>query len=102
MKFTIKSGTKEFNCENLMFNTVTELKVEEPEGWRLKYKLGGFVHKFDYCQSSGGGNYYDEYYEEEYVKPIEFSDNAKRNAELFNKKTDHRTIVKSEVTLIKD
>ncbi len=61
-----------------------EVEVENPSGWYLRYVSGGMVHTFDYCQSSGHGEYVDEYRECVYKIPLNFTDDAKCNAELMH------------------
>lgn len=83
MQFIFKKGQIEVPYYSKDFwMQYDEVIVEEPEGWSLKYIIGEICHKFDYCQSTGRGDYYDEYIMKEHYKNIEFSSNAKKNAEI--------------------
>lgn len=86
MKFVIASDTAEVEYKNKAFwQQYDEVEVENPNGWYIRYVSGGMVHVFDYCQSTGRGEYFDEYREEVYKVPLNFSDNAKANAEIMHK-----------------
>ena len=62
-----------------------EIEVECPKGWYVRYVEGGIVHGFGYSQSSGRGEYYSQYQEDEYKKPLKFTDDAKANADIMHK-----------------
>ncbi len=86
MKFTIARDTVEVDYKKHAFwQQFDEVEVENPDGWYVRYVVGGMVHTFGYCQSSGRGEYYDEYHEEVYKDPLGFSGDAKANAEILHK-----------------
>ena len=86
MKFTISSDTKEVDYKNSAFwQQFDEVEVENPKGWQIKYVEGGIVHSFGYSQSSGRGEYLSEYREDTYKKPLHFSSDSKKNAEIMHK-----------------
>lgn len=86
MKYTIARDTVEVDYQSYEFwQQFDEIEVEEPKGWYIRYVEGGIVHSFGYSQSSGRGEYIDEYREDVYKKPLRFSDDAKANAELMHK-----------------
>lgn len=86
MKFIITSDQVEVDYKsNDFWQQFDEVEVEEPNDWYIRYVQGGFVHVFDYCQSTGRGDYFDEYREETYKVPLAFSDDAKANAEIMRK-----------------
>ena len=66
---------------------VDELVVERPTGWYLRYVVGGIVHTFGYSQSSGRGEYLDEYREDVYKVALHFTTDAVANAKLMQKKS---------------
>lgn len=51
----------------------------------IRYVEGGIVHSFGYSQSSGHDEYFEEYREDVYNKPLHFTDDAKANAEIMHK-----------------
>lgn len=83
MQFVIKRETTEVAYLNETFwKQYDRVTIEEPEGWVLRFTQGGIVHTFDYCQSTGRGEYIDEYREETVEKPLHFTENAQKNAEI--------------------
>lgn len=86
MKFVIGQDEDKIDYKsNDFWQQYDEVEVKNPKGWYIRYVVGGFVHTFDYCQSTGRGDYYDEYQEEVYKIPLPFSDDAKANAEIMHK-----------------
>lgn len=86
MKFIIKRDETEVDYKNNAFwQQFDEVEVEEPNGWLIRYVQGGMVHVFDYCQSTGRGDYFDEYREDVYTVPLNFSNDAKANADIMRK-----------------
>ena len=86
MKYTIARDTVKVDYQSYAFwQQFDEIEVENPNGWYISYVEGGIVHSFGYSQSSGRGEYIDEYREDVYKKPLRFSDNAKANAKLMHK-----------------
>lgn len=89
MKYVISKDTVEVDYKDKDFwQQFDELEVESPEGWYIRFVEGGIVHTFDYCQSTGRGDFIDQYVEHTYEKPLAFSADAKANAEIM-KKTDY-------------
>lgn len=87
MKFTISRDTVKLDYKNYAFwQQFDEIEVENPSGWHLRYVEGGIVHSFGYSQSSGRGEYLDEYREDVYTIPLRFTRNAKANAEIMHKR----------------
>ena len=86
MKFVIESDKVEVEYKNYAFwQQFDELEVQNPKGWHVRYVEGGIVHSFGYSQSSGRGEYLDEYCYETYKKPLHFSNDAAKNAEIMKK-----------------
>lgn len=85
MKFTIARDTAQVDYKsNEFWQQFDEVEVETPDGWYIRYITGGIVHTFDYCQSTGRGDYIDEYVEEEHKVPLAFTADAKANAEIMH------------------
>lgn len=83
MKFVIAKDTVKVDYQSHEYwQQFDEIEVQNPRGWRIRYVEGGIVHMFDYCQSSGRGEYTSRYQEDVYTKPIRFTDDAKANAEI--------------------
>lgn len=83
MKFVITRDMDKLDFVGTEFwDQFDEVEVENPNGWYMQYVLGGFVHTFGYCQSSGHGEYFDEYREDIIKAPLNFSDDLKANAEI--------------------
>lgn len=95
MKFVIASSTSEVAYQsNAFWQQFDEIEVENPNGWYIRYVVGGFVHSFGYSQSSGRGEYFSEYKEDVYTHPLPFSDDPKANAEIMrNAKYDNMKAV---------
>ena len=86
MKFTIASDTLEVDYKNYDFwQQFDEIEVENPQGWYIRYVEGGIVHTFEYSQSSGHGEYVDEYREDVFKTPLHFTADAKANADIMHK-----------------
>lgn len=86
MKFVIARDTASVDYKDHAFwQQFDEVEVENPSGWYIRYVEGGIVHSFGYSQSSGRGEYLDEYREDVYKKPLRFSSDAKANAEIMHK-----------------
>lgn len=86
MKFTITHDTLQVEYQSSAFwQQFDEVEVENPNGWYLKYETRGIVHSFGYSQSSGRGEYLDEYVRETHKKPLHFTADAKKNAEIMRK-----------------
>ena len=86
MKFTITRDVQKLDYKsNEYWKQFDELEVEEPNGWYIRYVVGGIVHSFGYGQSSGRGEYVDEYREDVYKIPLPFSADAKANAKIMHK-----------------
>ena len=86
MKFTIERDTVKVEYKNSEFwQQFDEIEVENPNGWYLKYETCGIVHSFGYSQSSGRGEYIDEYVRETHKKPLHFTADAQKNAEIMHK-----------------
>ena len=86
MKFVITRDMVEVDYKNSTFwQQFDEVEVECPTGWRVRYVEGGIVHSFGYSQSSGRGEYLDQYVEDVYEKPLRFTADAKSNAEIMRK-----------------
>ena len=86
MKFVITSDMEKVEYQNYNFwQQYDEVEVENPKGWYIKYVEGGIVHSFGYDQSSGRGEYIDEYVEDEFTKPLHFTADARANAEIMHK-----------------
>ena len=85
MKFVIESGTTQVDYKNNAFwQQFDEVEVKNPNGWYIRYVEGGIVHSFGYSQSSGRGEYLDEYREDVYKKALHFSSDAKANAKIMH------------------
>lgn len=83
MKFIIAAGTNQVEYNSSAFwLEYDEVEVEEPQGWYIRYVEGGIVHSFDYCQSSGRGEYTSRYTEDVYKKPLAFTKDSKENARI--------------------
>ena len=86
MKFVIERDTVEVDYKSYDFwQQFDEIVVENPTGWYVHYVEGGIVHSFGYSQSSGHGEYLSEYREDKYKKPLHFTDDAAKNAEIMKK-----------------
>lgn len=86
MKYVIAKDIAQVDYKNSEFwKQYNEIEVENPKGWYIRYVEGGIVHSFGYSQSSGRGEYIDEYREDVYKKPLRFTHDAKANAELMHK-----------------
>ena len=86
MKFVISKDTVKVEYQNYDFwQQFDEIEVECPKGWFIRYVEGGIVHSFEYCQSSGRGEYTSSYREDVFKKPLKFSNDPKANAELMHK-----------------
>lgn len=86
MKFTISGDTKKVDYkDNAFWQQFDEVEVENPKGWYIKYVEGGIVHSFGYSQSSGRGEYLDEYREETHKIPLRFTADSKKNAKIMHK-----------------
>lgn len=89
MKYVIARGTEKVDYQSKAFwQQFDEVEAEEPEGWCIRFTRGGMVHMFDYCQSTGRGDYFDQYVEEEFTQPLDFTADAKANAAIMHK-TDY-------------
>ena len=85
MKYTISKDTVKVEYKNNEFwQQFDEIVVENPKGWYIRYVEGGIVHSFGYSQSSGRGEYIDEYHEDVYTIPLPFTNDAKVNAKLMH------------------
>lgn len=83
MKYVIPRDAVEIEYHGSAFwRQFDEVEVEIPQGWFLCFTEGGIVHTFDYCQSSGHGEYVSEYREEYREAPLPFSADAQANARL--------------------
>ena len=86
MKFVIASDTVKLDYKDSAFwQQFDEVEVENPNGWYVRYVVGGIVHYFGYSQSSGRGEYLDEYKEDVYKIPLPFTTDAKANAKIMRK-----------------
>lgn len=86
MKFVITRDMVEVDYKsNAFWQQFDEVEVECPKGWHIRYVEGGIVHSFGYSQSSGRGEYLDQYVEDVYEKPLRFTADAKANAEIMHK-----------------
>lgn len=86
MRFTIAHDVTKVDYKNRAFwQQFDEVEVENPDGWNIRFVSGGIVHTFEYCQSSGRGEYCDEYREEVYIVPLNFSNDARANADIMRK-----------------
>lgn len=86
MKYVIEKDVVKVDYQSSAFwQQFDEVEVENPKGWYVRYVEGGIVHTFGYSQSSGRGEYLDEYREDVYKKPLRFTNDAKANAELMRK-----------------
>ena len=86
MKYVIDKDTVNVDYKNSAFwQQFDEIEVACPKDWHIRYVEGGIVHSFGYSQSSGRGEYLDEYREDVYTKPLHFTNDAKANAELMRK-----------------
>lgn len=86
MKFVIAEDTVKVDYKDHEFwQQFDEVEVQCPNGWFVRYVEGGIVHSFEYCQSSGRGEYTSSYKEDVFKKPLRFSCDAKANAELMRK-----------------
>ena len=87
MKYRITRDLTEVDYQDSAFwQQFDEVEVEVPQGWHIKYVEGGIVHSFGYSQSSGRGEYLSEYREDTYNKPLPFTSDSKKNAEIMKKK----------------
>ena len=85
MKFTIARDTLEVDYKsNEFWQQYDEVEVEEPNGWYIRFVEGGIVHSFEYSQSSGRGEYVSYYKEDVFKKPLNFTSDAKANAEVMH------------------
>ena len=88
MKFVIESDTVKVDYKNSEFwKQFDEIEVKNPTGWYIRYVEGGIVHSFGYSQSSGRGEYLDEYREDVYKVALHFTSDAKANAAIMHKKS---------------
>ena len=86
MKLTIARDTVKLDYQNgAYWKQFDEIEVEEPTGWYIRYVERGIVHSFGYSQSSGRGEYLDEYRETVHKFPLPFSSDAKANAQIMHK-----------------
>ena len=86
MKFIITRNMTEIDYKsNAYWQQFDQVEVEVPHGWYIRYVEGGIVHSFGYSQSSGRGEYLDEYREDVYEKPLGFTADAKANADIMRK-----------------
>ena len=86
MKFVITRDMVELDYKSSAFwQQFDEIEVERPTGWYVRYVERGIVHYFGYSQSSGRGEYLDEYQEDVYTKPLHFTADAKANADIMRK-----------------
>ena len=86
MKFTIERDTVKVEYKNCEFwQQFDKIEVENSKGWYLQYVTRGIVHSFGYSQSSGRGEYLDEYVQETHKKPLHFTADAKANAAMMHK-----------------
>lgn len=86
MKFVIESDKVKVEYNNYAFwQQFDEVEVQNPKGWYIQYVEGGIVHDFGYSQSSGRCEYISHYQEDTYKKPLHFSDDATKNAEIMKK-----------------
>ena len=98
MKFVITRDMVNIDYKDTNFwQQFDEIEVEITKGWYIRYVEGGIVHSFGYSQSSGRGEYLDEYREDVYTVPLKFSDDAKANAAIMHK-TDYNN---KKATLIR-
>lgn len=87
MKFVIARDTDKLDYNSFSFwQQYDEVEVENPNGWYIRYVEGGIVHSFGYSQSSGRGEYIDEYVEDTYEYALAFSADAKANADIMHKR----------------
>ena len=95
MKFVIERNTLQVDYKSSEFwQQFDEIEVQNPNGWYIRYVEGGIVHSFGYSQSSGRGEYIDEYREDVYNVALHFSDDAKANAEIMHRtKYDNKKAV---------
>ncbi len=88
MKYVIPQGTTSVEYGSPShWEEYDEVVVEEPSDWYIHYIMGGFVTMFDYCQSTGRGDYYQEYVEDEHTDPVAFTDDPKHNAQVIKSRT---------------
>ena len=86
MKFVIDSDTVKLDYKDRDFwKQFDEIEVEIPKGWYISYVERGVVHTFDYCQSSGRGEYVDVFEETERKFPLKFTDDPNQNAAIMHK-----------------
>ena len=86
MKFVIERDTLQVDYKsNEFWQQFDEIEVQNPNGWYIKYVEGGIVHYFGYSQSSGRGEYIDEYREDVYKVPLRFSSDARANAQIMHR-----------------
>ena len=86
MKFIIERDTLKVDYKSSEFwKQFDEVEVQNPDGWYIRYVEGGIVHSFGYSQSSGRGEYLDEYREDVYKVALHFSSDARKNAEIMHK-----------------
>lgn len=86
MKFVIGCDATQVDYNsNAFWRQFDEVEVGNPKGWYIRYVSGGMVHTFGYSQSSGRGEYYDEYVEEVRKIPLNFTADAGANAEIMHK-----------------
>lgn len=86
MRFVITGDMEKLEYQSYAFwKQYDEVEVENPNGWYIRFVERGIVHSFGYSQSSGRGEYISEYCEDEYTKPLNFTTNAKANAEIMHK-----------------
>ena len=95
MKYVIARDVDKVDYKDSDFwQQFDEVEVESPKGWYIRYVEGGIVHSFGYSQSSGRGEYIDEYREDVYERPLGFTGDAKANAEIMRKaKYDNKKAV---------
>lgn len=88
MKYVITRDMVQVDYQSYDFwKQYDEIEVENPTGWYLRYVVGGIVHSFGYSQSSGRGEYLDEYREDVYKIPLRFTDDAQANAKIMHRKS---------------
>ena len=95
MKFIIERDTLKVDYKTSEFwKQFDEVEVQHPKGWYIRYVEGGIVHSFGYSQSSGRGEYLDEYREDVYKVALHFSSDARKNAEIMHRtKYDNKKAV---------
>ncbi len=85
MKFVITKDMEKVEFHDISFwKQYDEIEVEDTEGWVVNYVACETVYTFDYCQSTGRGDYCYDMRNVDHSKPANFTSDAKANAKMLH------------------